>query len=200
MEVLKRILLDFCDRSGADCSELLRVWDVTSHKGVWLGGGAVRRTLIKQPLDSDFDFFFKDVDTFKSWEAKLPKTVVKVRETKHHTEYKCTLEGSDIPVVLQAIQFKYYDSPEEVLDSFDYTITQFVTDGNSLWTTVESLWDLGRKRLALHKVTYPVATMRRMLKYTNQGFTACSGCMTQLYTMTIDNPEALASMDITYVD
>ena len=200
MEVIKRDLQEFADRSGADTQELLRVWKNTSHRGVWIGGGAVRRTLIKKPLDSDFDFFFKDVDTFKSWEASLPKTIIKVRETKHHTEYKGTLEGSDIPVILQAIQFKYYTDAADVLDSFDYTITQFVTDGHALWTTPEALWDLGRMRLALHKVTYPVATMRRMLKYSNQGFTACGGCMTQLYTMTMDNPDALAQMDITYVD
>lgn len=200
MEVTKRNLQEFCDRSGTDSTELLRVWKATKHEGVWIGGGAVRRTLIKKPLDSDFDFFFTSVDTFKSWEASLPKTITKVRETQHHTEYKGTLEGSDLPVILQAIQFKYYTNAADVLDSFDYTITQFATDGENLWTTPEALWDLGRMRLALHKVTYPVATMRRMLKYSNQGFTACGGCMTQLYTMTIENPDALAQMDITYVD
>jgi len=200
MELIKRNFQNFCDRSGQDTSEVNRIWDNLSHEGVWLGGGSIRRTLSGMPLDSDFDFFFKDVDTFKSWEASLPKGLSKVKETKHHTEYKGVLEGSDIPIVVQAIKFKFYDNAEQVIDSFDYTITQFAFDGTYLFTTPESLWDLGRKRLALHRVTYPVATMRRMIKYSNQGFTACGGCMQELYSLTFDNPEAMAAMDITYVD
>lgn len=199
-EYIKRNLEDFCNRSGADFGEIQRVWSATKHENVWLGGGAVRRTLSKQPLDSDFDYFFKDEPTMKSWEASLPGSISKVRETKHHTEYRGVISGSELPVTLQAIRFAYYNGPTEAIDSFDYTISQFATDGHSLWTTPEALWDLGRKRLALHKVTYPVATMRRMLKYSNQGFTACGGCMTQLYQMTMYNPDALAQMDITYVD
>jgi hypothetical protein len=62
------------------------------------------------------------------------------------------------------------------------------------------LWDLGRKRLAIHKVTYPVATMRRMIKYTRQGFNACAGCMATLLRETATSPEAMASLDIAYVD
>jgi len=200
MEMIKRSFQEFCDRSGADTTEIERVWKATKHGGVWLGGGALRRTLIGMPLDSDFDFFFRDEDTFKSWESSLPNSMTKVRETKHHTEYKGVIKGSDIPVVIQAIKFKYYEDTQSVLDSFDYTITQFAYQGDWLYTTPEALWDLGRKRLALHRVTYPVATMRRMLKYCNQGFTACGGCMQQLYQMTMDNPEALMQMDITYVD
>lgn len=201
MEVIKRNFKEFCDRSGCDDELVQKVFQQLSVSGSWLGGGAIRRTLIKQPLDSDYDFFFTGVDTKNTFvERAKSKGFGVVRETKHHTELRGTLEGSDLPIVVQAIHFKYYNNVGEVLDSFDYTITQFVFDGDSLWTTPESLWDLGRNRLALHKVTYPVATMRRMLKYTNQGFTACGGCMADLYKKTIDSPTALGELDIHYVD
>lgn len=200
MELIKRDFEDFCSRSGCSTEEVERIWESVKHEGVWLGGGAIRRTLIGMSFDSDFDFFFRDSETFESWEKSLPKSLTKTRETAHHTEYRGAVEGSDIPVVVQAIKFKYYNNPSEVIDSFDYTITQFVYDGQNLWTTPEALWDLGRRRLALHKVTYPVATMRRMLKYSNQGFTACSGCMQELFVLTMNDPAALSQMDITYVD
>ncbi|MFP3367631.1 hypothetical protein R0J93_28775, partial [Pseudoalteromonas sp. SIMBA_148] len=60
--------------------------------------------------------------------------------------------------------------------------------------------DLGRRKLAIHKITYPVATMRRMLKYTTQGFTACAGCMQQIIKDTATSPEAMSQLDIEYVD
>lgn len=200
LSIVRRNFVEFCTRSGADHGEVLLVNSIVGN-GAWLGGGAIRRTLIKMKLDSDYDYFFKSQEHFEEWEKKLPVTLKKTRETQHHSQYEGHLgDKLETPVIIQAIKFKFYKTAEEVLDSFDYTITQFVLDGNTLVTTTESLWDLGRRKLALHRVTYPVATMRRMIKYTKQGFTACGGCMQDLFTKTMDNPEALLQMDITYVD
>lgn len=199
METLSFGFEDFCARSGCDTKELDRVLAAVRN-GAWCAGGAIRRTLIKQPLDSDFDFFFRDAAQLAEWEAALPSTLALVRETEHHKHWKGVVEGSSLPVDIQAIRFRYYSSAAEVIDSFDYTITQFALDGDKLVTTPYALWDLGRKRLAIHKVTYPVATMRRMLKYSNQGFTACAGCMATLLRETATTPAALAALDIEYVD
>lgn len=194
-------LQEFCERSGVEPTEVQQVWKELNTVGCWLGGGAIRRTLIKQPLDSDFDFFFNSVDSKDQFVERTKGLGFSItRETKHHTELKGKLSNSEIPIIVQAIHFKYYNNTEEVLDSFDYTISQFVYDGDNLHTTTEALWDLGRRKLALHRVTYPVATMRRMLKYCNQGFTACGGCMADLYVKTMDNPDALGELDIAYVD
>ena len=190
---------DFCERSGCDTAELDRVLSAI-RQDAWIAGGAVRRTLIKQALHSDFDFFFRDADHLAAWEKGLPNTLSLVRETEHHKHWKGTVEGSSLPIDIQAIRFRFYDSPAAVIDSFDYTITQFVLDGGMLITTPYALWDLGRKRLAIHRITYPVATMRRMLKYTKQGFTACAGCMATLLKETATSPEAMAALDIQYVD
>jgi hypothetical protein len=190
---------EFCTRSDCNTDELFRVLDAVRNEA-WCAGGAIRRTLIRAPLDSDFDFFFRSADHLAEWEKKLPSSVSFVRETEHHKQYRGTIGDSAVPVEIQAIRFRYYESAEQVIDSFDYTITQFALDGDKLITTPEALWDLGRKRLAIHKVTYPVATMRRMLKYSRQGFTACAGCMGTLLRETATTPEALASLDIAYVD
>lgn len=199
MNALTFDFAEFCERSGCDTAELFRVLSVVQN-GAWCAGGAIRRTLLKQALDSDFDFFFRSADELAEWEKKLPATFALIRETEHHKHWKGTIEGSALPIEVQAIRFRYYESAADVIDSFDYTITQVALDGDKLVTTPYALWDLGRKRLAIHKVTYPVATMRRMLKYARQGFTACSGCMATLLKETATSPEALASLDIAYVD
>lgn len=190
---------DFCRRSDHDTAPLVSVLQGLP-KGAWIAGGAVRRTLAGHVLDSDFDFFFRDDAALAEWQLKLPSAFRLVRETKHHKHWRGTVEGSELPIDIQAIKFAFYDSAEAVIDSFDYTITMFALDGTDLVTTPEALWDLGRKRLAIHKVTYPVATMRRMLKYGKQGFTACAGCMATLFRETARSPEALGALDIEYVD
>ena len=190
---------DFCDRSACETDELFRVIQPIRN-GAWIARGAIRRTLIRQALDSDFDFFFKSQEAMDEWAGKLPSTMKLVRETPHHKHWRGTLEGSELPIDVQAIRFRFYESAEAVIDSFDYTVTMFALDGDTLVTTAEALWDLGRKKLAIHKVTYPVATLRRMLKYTRQGFTVCGGCMATLLRETAQNPEALSSLNIQYVD
>lgn len=190
---------DFCARSDHDIAPLKRVLDALP-KGAWIAGGALRRTLLGQALDSDFDFFFRDQASLDAWASALPDTLTLVRETRHHKHWRGTLPGSELPVDIQAIKFAFYDRAEAVIDSFDYTITMFVLDGENLITTPEALWDLGRRRLAIHKVTYPVATLRRMLKYGKQGFTACAGCMATLFRETARSPQALSELGIEYVD
>jgi hypothetical protein len=101
---------------------------------------------------------------------------------------------------VQCIRFAFYPNAQAVIDSFDYTICQLAFDGKTVTLGDFTLWDLGRRRLAIHKITYPVATMRRMLKYTTQGFTACAGCMATILTETARNPAILDQMGIAYVD
>lgn len=199
MSSLRFDFAEFCDRSDCKTDDLHRILTPVMQDA-WCAGGAIRRTLIKQSLDSDFDFFFRDADHLAAWEKGLPATLSLYRETEHHKHWKGSIGDSALPVDIQAIRFRFYASAEEVIDSFDYTITQFALDKAELVTTPHALWDLGRRKLALHKVTYPVATMRRMLKYTRQGFTACNGCMAQLLRDTASSPEVMAQLGLQYVD
>lgn len=200
-EFLRMNFADLCARSDLETKELDRVLKALNPwEFGWCAGGAVRRTLAGHKMDSDFDLFFKSADDLAKWEAQKPSTLELVRETEHHKHWRGPVDGSALPVDVQAIRFKYYQSAEDVIDSFDYTITMFALDGGLLVTTPEALWDLGRRKLAIHKVTYPVATMRRMLKYTSQGFTACSGAMATILRETAAKPEVLAQIEIQYVD
>lgn len=169
-------------------------------EGPWLGGGALRRTLLGEAVDSDFDFFFRDEDQLLAFAGRLTGLgFEKVRETQHHVQFRGCIPGDKVRDI-QCIRFSYYPSAEAVIDSFDFTVCQFVFDGRTLTCGDHALWDLGRKRLAVHKVTYPVATMRRLLKYTQQGFYACAGCLSTILTATAGDPALLQALDIQYVD
>lgn len=170
-----------------------------SRQGPWLAGGALRRTLLNKEPESDFDFFFRDADQLQMFEDRIAASgMAKVRETEHHKHYRGKF-GED-PTVrdVQLIRFAYYASAAAVVDSFDFTICQFAYDGEMLTMGEFSLWDLGRKRLAVHKITFPVSSMRRMLKYGRQGFTVCNGAMTALLRESAALPEI--AMETKYVD
>ncbi len=175
--------------------EFIKITPSLGTDGAWLAGGAVRRTLLgEREINSDYDIFFANEKQKKDYVDLLVRDG---GEIKHENEFNTLLMWRDCKI--QAIHITYYDSPAAVLESFDYTICQFLTDGEKLFTGEYSLWDLARKRLAVHKVTYPVATLRRMIKYTNQGFYACAGCLQSLLTVVADNPDILESQ-VKYID
>ena len=126
----------FCERSGRKPEELIDT--VATVRGdAWLAGGAIRRTLIGHELDSDFDFFFRSQEHLDAWRSALPPAMKLVKETPHHLQFFGTLDGKDKPITVQAIRFKFYMSAADVIDSFDYTITQFALDGADMVTTAE---------------------------------------------------------------
>lgn len=167
-------------------------------EGPWLAGGAVRRTISKANLDSDFDFFFRDEAQKAAFVATLEGAGGYTLGTNQHAQtISFSVDGTRL--LVQAITMAYYPSLDACLDSFDFTITQCGYDGTSLVVGEHTLWDLARKRLALHKLTYGVSTVRRLIKYTKQGFTACGGALASILEQTIADPTTV-HREVNYVD
>lgn len=172
-----------------------------SPSGPWLAGGALRRTLSNTEPDSDFDFFFRDADQLAKFKSGLTERgLTEIRETEHHVHFRGRVGDSSLERDIQLIRFAFYTDVEAVIDSFDFTICMVAFDGETLTTGEFALWDIARKRLAINKITYPVSTMRRMLKYGQQGFTACGGCLASILRETVSHPELLTQLNIQYVD
>lgn len=179
-----------------------QLFEVIEHFGesddYWIAGGAVRAFLLNLPLSTDVDFFFKSKEAFESFvERHAPEKAKRVAETEHHVTFKATV--GDNRYKIQAIRISYYPTVEDCLDSFDFTLCQLAAHKGQLYAGQFTLWDLGRKKLALHKLTYGAATVRRLLKYSSQGFTACQGAIVGILRAVGDNPDVINS-DIQYVD
>lgn len=171
-----------------------------SAQGPWLAGGALRRTLLGQEPDSDFDFFFANADQLEEFRTALEERGATLqRTTAHHMEFTITVPDTSLPVKIQCIRFAWYANAAEVIDSFDYTICQFAYDGQQITMGDFSLWDLGRKRLAVHKISFGVSSMRRLLKYQKQGYYACAGALNAILRSVADNP-SLIQADTQYID
>ena len=196
---LREFLARFIDAPD-DCQfyKILKALPEPTKDGPWIAGGALRRTLQQRPLESDVDYFFKDIaqkDAFNS--AMLDKGGWIISEKEHAITYGIKAENET--VIVQGIVMAYYTDLDSCLDSFDFTITQFGYDGVDLVCGEFSLWDLARKRLALHRLTYGVSTVRRLIKYTRQDFTACGGVLASILEETVNHPEVI-NRAVQYVD
>lgn len=170
----------------------------------WLAGGAVRRIISGQKLDSDYDLFFTSLENLELFWAGIEKDknikITKEISSEHNVTLILDCKEYEIEnLKLQLIKIEFYSSLEEVLRSFDYTLCQFGLDGNKLVCGETSLWDLGRKRIVINTITYPVASLRRLLKYTSQGYYACQGCLVGLLSSVRDDPKSLDGT-VKYID
>lgn len=184
-----------------ELQKVLSMLPSVTKEGPWLGGGALRRLVLGQDaLESDLDFFFASDMQRLTFEAGLLGLDTKeIKRTDHHTEFAVFIPSIKKTVRIQCIHFLYYNNAAEVVDSFDFTVCQLAYDGTKLTVGDYTLWDLARKRLALHRLTYGLSTVRRLLKYTKQGFSACSGVITAILNDIADHPEKIAS-NVKYVD
>lgn len=84
-----------------------------------------------------------------------------------------TITQKDTPDRLkyQLVKLFWFDSAIHVIDSFDFTVCQFATDGNYIFYNPRSMVDLHNNELRFHQKKQPALHgMRRILKYVNKGF------------------------------
>lgn len=206
-DVLKRLGLQTMGKTHL--GRILESLPAISEEGPWVAGGAVRRVFEGDYTDTDFDFFFRNVEQKDAFVKQIlsSNSAKIVSNDKNAT---LTVPGFNQSVgedefvyvperTVQAIHFRYYESPQDVIDSFDYTMTQFAYDGAHFYMGNFSLYDVARKRLVPHKITYATDSLRRMLKYANQGYTVCAGAMSEVLQQVADNPKIIEASTL-YID
>jgi hypothetical protein len=191
---------NFVSRHSLDIDSLMPVATLVgvSTQGPWLVGGSVRRLVTKMPQDSDFDVGLASKNQFDEVSERLMAAGFSAfSETRFHRELRGKLAERDIRI--QLLKLKFAGSPQLLLEDFDFTICMCAFDGTQLHFGEFTLWDLGRKRLAINKVTYAASTIRRLLKYGRQGFSVCDGCIQTILTAVAQDPSLIHS-DIEYID
>lgn len=145
--------------------------------GPWLAGGSVRRLIEYQAFnDWDFDIWFLDQVQYNEFLKNLTdnfETKV-VCQTKNGLTIKAKLED-DVWITLQLIHRKFYTSPEFVINSFDMTCCQCLTDGVSLLTGQTTLNDINHGDIVINDdstpmTTWNVGSLKRICKFIQEGY------------------------------
>lgn len=175
-------------------ANLLRV----ATNGPWLVGGSIRRLITHAPQDSDFDVGFSSPAQLDATGNTLLSLGFKQsNDTLFHREFKGDLLGK--PITIQLLRLTFADTPSAIISEFDYTICMCAYDGSALHLGDYTLFDLGRKRLVINKVTFASSTVRRLIKYTKQGYYACRGCIDSILNAVANDPSLIHS-EVLYVD
>jgi hypothetical protein len=78
---------------------------------------------------------------------------------------------------IQLLKMVYYTDAAHVIDTFDFTVSQFAFTNKEFVFNGLSMLDVARKRLVLHRMQFPASTLRRLVKYTHKGYYACPGSL-----------------------
>lgn len=142
------------------------------NDNTWIAGGAVRDSLIKDTI-SDIDIFGKSKEALAEFSTnnKLDDRYDVVHDTADIKTYR------NKTWKIQLILKHNYNTIQDCLDDFDYTICQFAFMDNKVFCNPDSLVHLHNKQLIINKLRpdYTINSFRRLQKYIQRGYTICDG-------------------------
>lgn len=154
-------------------------------KGAWIAGGFLRAMIAGENDDSgDIDFFFNTEEAFNKV-LDLIKRPDSIRGAEKAFNYYTTPAAHNMEKLrivdcesevqfrpnIQLVRLFWFTSPEHVIDSFDFTVCQFITDGTTLWFGPKSFEDVQARAIRHHRETGDaIAALNRILKYQHKGY------------------------------
>ena len=148
----------------------------------WIAGGALRDYFAGVEVTTDYDLFFPNESEFEK-AAKYFKE--KNCEVKWESEngMKIIYTGKTFDLVK-----KYFATPQETVDAFDFTVSMFAVDTETVYYGETTFIDLAKRQLMINKITYPASTLSRAFRYYKKGFSMCLGEMKKLAESIRDMP------------
>lgn len=130
----------------------------------WVAGGSVREFFTEAKIedDTDIDIFFPSIDEYN-----------KVFNILHNDLNIETLHGCIIKVngkKLHLIKNFFFNSPEEIIDNFDFTVCSVVIDKENIYKYCDFDSDNLNRKLVIKSYIKPLNTLKRVLKYIRKGY------------------------------
>lgn len=139
---------------------------------VVIAGGAIR--------DSLFGDEFSDIDIFGLTKEDLD-LFVKLNLTKGHG-YKLVYFNDNLRTYRKGkikvqIIYREYEKLTDIIDLFDFTVCQFMYDGEKVICNPSALLDVYHKRIVINHLEplFVFDSLRRVQKYIKKGYTICNG-------------------------
>lgn len=155
----------------------------------WLAGGALRDYFAGVKVKTDYDLFFPNETEYEK--AKM-HFHVKGCDVKWESDngMKLVYGGKTFDLVK-----KFFATPQETIDAFDFTVSMFAVDAQTVYYGETTFIDLAKRQLMINKITYPASTMSRAFRYYKKGFSMCLGEMRKLIEAIQDMPKPEAETE-----
>lgn len=146
---------------------------ILDNYGVVLAGGALR-DLINGDTPKDWDFFFLNEGAFhKSLQhlrniAEHTAILYDLTPVIRSTHYTKTVETDRLNI--QFIHKKFYDSINDVVDSFDFNVCQVALTTEVFCITPETHDSITRKEVEVNVLPNPVDSLNRLLRLRKKGY------------------------------
>jgi hypothetical protein len=143
--------------------------NIKNHEAV-IAGGCALSWYTRQPVGKkDIDIWFPNQKRLEAMSQELLSNSKfrKVYDTKDAETYKYQKPDSEY-YRIQLIKNRFFAYPTDVIDSFDITVCQIATDGETWWIGDQFSQDLKNRRLRLIKTHS--GSVKRLLKYWTYGF------------------------------
>ena len=184
----KEVEIFYYNTVHKDDLEPLSVIRPDAEKGPWIAGGAPLRWYQGQPVgQSDIDVFCRSprqaqllIDNIKSYGRFMVKFESDNATTlSYHRKDDWSSEWT-----IQVIKRRFFNSLEEVINSFDITVAQIGTGGNEWVMGPFTARDIREKNLRFKLPLQPDAP-KRLTKYWTYGYRPVEGTVEQI----CNNPE-----------
>lgn len=137
-------------------------------EGAWIAGGALTSVYTGQPIN-DVDMYFKDRASFEqALQDAYDENLWCVAQTSRAVTFARDHQ------IIQLMHFRWFDSPEAIFDSFDFTCCMAAMDCRTKEIVMHSdfLKHASQRFLKFHAGTaFPYGTVARVLKYQKRGYT-----------------------------
>ena len=143
-----------------------KVIEAAKTNNALLAGGALT-SLFTDSKINDYDLYFRNKYDCANFIQGIGSCAV-----LQLTKKSVTLSIDNC--ILQCIWFKYFDSSEDIFNSFDFTINMAAYDfsADEFVIDVRFFTDLAIRKLVINPGTaYPINTLLRVSKYENKGYT-----------------------------
>jgi len=137
--------------------------------GCILAGGALRKLVNAHDTLCDYDLFFTSEESFSKTKEVLEESerFSKIFQCPEDKLVSCKDEQG---VKVQLIKKRIYKDLTDVISSFDITACCAAWDKVNFRSNERFIFDVLHKKINLNTVEYPVATLKRILKYSHKGY------------------------------
>lgn len=156
--------------------------------GPWIAGGAALGWYKGESMadtDGDIDIFFVSYEQLQDTANRLnnaTKSMFQKYDSKYAKTYEVNL--SDKSWTIQLIKCRYMEQPQDIIDAFDISVCEVVTDGNKFLLGQNTAYDI---RNSLLRFKYPLRedAIKRYAKYYAYGYRPVEGTWERV----VNNPQ-----------